>query len=109
MCDAMRKYDRDIAATCMRLSSALKALQVHSWTADQAFRPRLTAKGRLRRAHTIAELHDGGKNRRERALVCRLQTEESAGRGLCMTVSLTLSLNGVLLAPCSSKGWCEIP
>lgn len=54
---------------CLVMSS-VAVLQVHSWTSDQAFRPRITAKGRLRRAHTIAELHDGGMSRRERALVC---------------------------------------
>ena len=47
----------------------LRALQVHVWTADHAHRPHITAKRRLRKAKTLGELHDGGRSRRERALV----------------------------------------
>ena len=49
--------------------SRMHALQIHSWTAGQAHQPRITAKARLRRARTLVELHDGGRSRRERALV----------------------------------------
>ena len=49
--------------------SKMHALQMHSWTAGQAHQPRITAKARLRRAKTLVELHDGGRGRRERALV----------------------------------------
>lgn len=37
--------------------------------AEQGFRPHITAKARLRRAHTIDELYEGGRARRHRALV----------------------------------------
>lgn len=50
-------------------------------TAEQGFRPRITAKARLRRAHTIDELYEGGRARRHRALELlraeSLQAEES--------------------------------
>ena len=49
--------------------SRMHALQIHSWTAGQAHQPRITAKARLRTAKTLIELHDGGRSRRERALV----------------------------------------
>ena len=49
--------------------SRMHALQIHSWTAGQAHQPRITAKARLRKAKTLIELHDGGRSRRERALV----------------------------------------
>ena len=49
--------------------SKMHALQIHSWTAGQAHQPHITAKARLRRAKTLVELHDGGRSRRERALV----------------------------------------
>ena len=47
----------------------MHTLQIHSWTAGQAHQPRITAKARLRTAKTLVELHDGGRSRRERALV----------------------------------------
>ena len=76
-CNAMRKFMCRARCGLHAVPTAVRVLQVHSWTADQAFRPRITAKARLRRAHTIAELHDGGMSRRERALVRPVQAEDS--------------------------------